>query len=191
MWVGRIYFIKIMVSHLLHEEQYSAEDITHAALIVHPTLSGYNITKDQIAHLFEEWSNFTHLKQPIYDEHNNEFRDSEWYYMAKRTNNTEIKKMIAFLSIWYWLSRKARKKYILEQDLEKRALFMQEAIAKKFDTNEDLQILLMNTWQRVIIEYTYRNDTFFGIDQHTLRWMNVLWKLLMEYRDHVGLYKVN
>ncbi len=172
-----------MINDYLKEEQYSHDDITNAALIIHPKLEWYNITKDQIAHLFEEWSNFTHLKTPIYDDFNNEFRDSEWYYMAKRTNNSEIKKMIAFLSTWYWLSRKARKKYVLEQDLEKRVLFMEEAIMKKFDTNQDLQKLLLNTWKRTIIEYTYRGDTFFGIDQNTLKGMNVLWKLLMEYRD--------
>lgn len=35
-----------------------------------------------------------------------------------------------------------------------------------------------------IIEYTYRNDTFFWINQDTLKGSNILGKLLMEYRDN-------
>jgi hypothetical protein len=40
------------------------------------------------------------------------------------------------------------------------------------------------TEDRKIIEYTYWWDTRFWIDQDTLRWKNILWKLLMEYRDN-------
>ena len=168
---------------LLSEKQYTKEDIINGAIIFHPGLSGYNITANEIAFVFEEGSNFTHLQAPILDEFWNEFWDSEWYYMAKRTNDLERKKAIAFMSIWYWLATKARKMYPLEQDRVKRVAYMREAIRKKFDNNPHLKQKLMDTWEREIIEYTYWNDTFFWINQDTLRGMNVLGRLLMEYRD--------
>jgi hypothetical protein len=42
----------------------------------------------------------------------------------------------------------------------------------------------MKTDNKLIVEYTFWNDTRFWIDQTTLKWMNILWKLLMEYRDN-------
>ena len=169
--------------YLLHEEQFSKEDIQNSATIMHPKSEWYNITAEEVAQVFEEWSNFTALEKPITDEFGNEFRNSEWYYMAQRTDNLEIKKLIAFLSIGYGLAKKASQLYPLEQDEIKRIEYMRKAIKHKFDNNPKLKEKLMNTWDKVIIEYTYREDTFFGIDQKTLRWRNILWKLLMEYRN--------
>jgi len=88
--------------------------------------------------------------------------------MAKRTQDLEIKKMIAFLSTGYGLSKKAANLFPLEQDEAKRAEYMREAISLKFDTNPDQREILKNTRPREIIEYTFRKDTFFGIDQETL-----------------------
>ncbi len=168
---------------LKESRQYSTNEIQNAAIIMHPHLIWYNITIDQIAMLFEEWSNFTQLSNPIYDQYWNEFRDSEWYYMAARTIDTQQKKMISFLSIWHWLARKSRKLFDLDNDFDHRISYMRDAIRKKFDSNPDLKQKLIETWNLQIIEYTYRWDRFFGIDQLDLTWSNVLWKLLMEYRD--------
>ena len=79
---------------------------------------------------------------------------------------------------------KARKLYDLEQDEGKRIEFMRNAIREKFDNNPELKAELLATWDRQIIEYTYRWDVRFGINQNTWKWKNVLWKLLMEYRDN-------
>lgn len=174
----------ISMKNLSQEEQFSKEDIKKASIIIHPNQEWYNIKTEDISNLFEEWSNFTPLKNPIKDEFGNEFRNSEWYYMAQRTKNKEIKKMIAFLSLWYWLAKKSTKLFPLEQDEDKRIKYMRSAIKNKFDNNSKLKEKLMSTWDKKIIEYTYRNDRFFGIDQNTLKWKNILWKLLMEYRDN-------
>ncbi len=168
---------------LLNEEHFSKEDIKDAALIMHPGWKWYNIKAEEISQIFEEWSNFTPLENPIEDEFGNEFWDSEWYYMAQRTDNLETKKMIAFLSIWHWLAKKSAKLYPLEKDEIKKIEFMRKAIKNKFDWNCKLKEKLMNTKDKTIIEYTYRKDTFFGIDQNTLKWKNILWKLLVEYRN--------
>lgn len=168
---------------LLQEEQFSKEDIHNAALIIHPAFEWYNLKSDEIYALFEEGSNFTTLENPIIDEFWNEFRDSEGFYMAQRTKDVEIKKAIAFMSTWYWLSRKARKLFDLEQDEEKRIEYMRNAIQQKFDNNPKLKQKLLSTWEKEIIEYTFWDDTFFWINQDTLRWKSILWKLLMEYRD--------
>jgi len=61
---------------------------------------------------------------------------------------------------------------------------MRNAIREKFDNNPELRKELLNTGNKTIMEYTFRWDTFFWIDQETLKWKNVLWKLLMEYRDN-------
>lgn len=163
-------------------KQYTKEEIRNAAIIMHPKSPAYNITLNDISMLFEEWSNFTPLKSPIYDEYGNEFRDSEWYYMAARTKNVEIKKMISFLSIWHWLAKKSPNLFELDNNLDHKIMYMRNAIKKKFDTNPHLKEKLLQTWKLQIIEYTYRWDIFFGINQKDLIWSNVLWKLLMEYR---------
>jgi predicted NAD-dependent protein-ADP-ribosyltransferase YbiA (DUF1768 family) len=64
---------------------------------------------------------------------------------------------------------------------------MRNAIREKFDNNPKLKEELLNTWNKLIIEYTYWRDVRFWIDQETLRWMNILGKLLMEYRDNIEL----
>jgi predicted NAD-dependent protein-ADP-ribosyltransferase YbiA (DUF1768 family) len=64
---------------------------------------------------------------------------------------------------------------------------MRNAIREKFDNNPKLKEELLNTWNKLIIEYTYWRDIRFWIDQETLRWMNILGKLLMEYRDNIRL----
>lgn len=56
--------------------------------------------------------------------------DTIWH---KGTDNLEIKKMIAFLSIWHGLAKKSTKLYPLEQDEIKRIDYMRKAIKNKFD----------------------------------------------------------
>ncbi|MDD2537445.1 MAG: NADAR family protein [Candidatus Absconditabacteria bacterium] len=170
-------------SDLFDPSRYSKKEITDAALIVHPSSTKYNLKQEEIAQIFEVGSNFTHLDVPIVDEYGNEYWDSEGYYMAKRTENLNEKKMIAFLSIGYGCSRKARDLFDLEQDEEKRISYMREAIKLKFDSNPRLREELFTTKGRDIIEYTYWGDVFFGIEQTTLQGRNILGKLLVEYRD--------
>ena len=55
------------------------------------------------------------------------------------------------------------------------------------DNNPELREELLKTWNKTIIEYTYRKDTRFWIDQSTLKGMNILGKLLMEYRNSINL----
>lgn len=172
---------------LLQAKTYSPQEISQAALIVHPKhLERYNLVADQIAQVFESWSNFTGLKHPIVDQYGNEYRDSEWYYMAQRIQDPEIKKFIAFCSIGRGLSKKAAYKYkhLLDDNPHNRIDYMQNAIAEKFNNNLDLKENLIQTYPREIIEYTYRGDTFFGISHITQTWSNILGKLLMEYRDN-------
>jgi predicted NAD-dependent protein-ADP-ribosyltransferase YbiA (DUF1768 family) len=149
-------------------KQYSPEEIGDAALIIHPKAKGYNIKEEEIAQVFEKGSNFTQLKTPLVDEWGNEFWDSEGYYMACRTQDPAIKQAIAFLSTGWGLSTKARNLFPLEQDEDKRIEYMRKTLKLKYDTNPDLKELLMQTKPREIIEYTYRGDTLFGIDQETL-----------------------
>lgn len=163
---------------------YTSEQINNAILIFHPQFEWYNI-KPQLEQIFEEWSNFEQLKNPIIDEFWNKYWDSEWYYMSQRTNNLETKKMISFLSSWYGLSRKSRKLYDLDMDKNNRIIYMRKAIQHKFNSNVELRQKLLDTWDKEIIEYTFWWDDFFGIDQNTLTWSNILWKLLMEYRDTI------
>ena len=178
--------MKYSNEELLHEEQFTKWEILSAALIVHPRQKQVNLTKEELgkALVFEHWSNLTPLKNPIIDEYWNEYWCSEWRYMSQRVDDLWAKKIIAFLSTWFLLATKARKLYNLEQDEEKRIEYMRNAIREKFDNNPELKEELLATWDREIIEYTYRWDTRFWIDQNTLKGMNILWKLLMEYRDN-------
>ena len=171
---------------LLTEEDFSKNEILDAALVTHPHSKQINLTKEELGQtlIFENGSNLTLLKNPIVDEYGNEYRCSEWYYMAQRVDDLWAKKIIAFLSTWFWLAMKARKLYDLEQDEERRIEFMRNAIREKFDNNPKLKDELKRTGNKTIIEYTYWRDTRFWIDQATLKGMNILWKLLMEYRDN-------
>ena len=171
---------------LLTEESFSKNEILDAALVTHPHSKQINLTKEELGQIliFENGSNLTLLENPIIDEYGNEYRCSEWYYMAQRVEDLWAKKIIAFLSTWFGLAMKARKLYDLEQDEEKRIEFMRNAIREKFDNNPELKAELLATGDRQIIEYTYRWDVRFGINQNTWKWKNILWKLLMEYRDN-------
>ena len=171
---------------LLTEESFSKNRVLNAVLVTHPRAKQINLTKGELSQtlIFENGSNLTPLKKPIIDEYGNEYRCSEWYYMAQRVNDLWAKKIIAFLSTGFWLAMKARKLYNLEQDEEKRIGFMRNAIREKFDNNPELKLELLATWDKEIIEYTYCWDVRFWIDQDTLKWKNILWKLLMEYRDN-------
>ncbi len=170
---------------LLTFKFYSPEEIDNAVLILNAwpkTMHLYNVTRDT---LYKELSNFHTLDKPIFDEHGNEFRDSEWYYMAGRTSDKKLKKIISLMSWDYWLARHARKymwQYLEHNEL-KRALIMREAVYKKFDSNPHLQDILRPTRGKEIIEYTYWEDMLFGIDQKQKLGRNVLGKLSMEYRD--------
>ncbi len=170
---------------LLNTKKYSKDEIQKAALIIHPNIKWYNIKLNEIFILFEEWSNFTQLENPIIDDFGNEFWDSEWYYMSLRSNDQEIKKIIAFMSIWYWLATKARQLYQLDSNIIKRMWYMRKAVYSKFDNNPDLRKKLLDTWDSEIIEYTFWDDVLFWINQDKLEWCNVLWKLLMEYRQNI------
>ena len=170
---------------LLKFKFYSMNELTAAALILNTAdieTSKFDIKPREN---FRDLSNFWKLDTPICDTDNNMFRDSEWYYMAWRVNDKTIKKCIAFMSQEYGLARKARKIFstYMEQDENQRAHIMREAIYKKFDNNLRLQELLYTTWDRDIIEYTYRNDDLFWIDQKFKVGRNILGKLLVEYRD--------
>lgn len=179
---------------LLKEETFTKDEVLNAALIIHPRSKHINLTKEELSQvlIFENGSNLTPLKNPIkevkYDgfwkEVVLEYWCSEWYYMAQRTNDLEYKKMIALLSVWERLATKARELFNLEQDEWKRIEYMRKAIKEKFDNNPELKEELLATGDREIIEYTYWWDTRFWIDQDTLKGRNILWKLLMEYRDN-------
>ena len=171
---------------LLREESFSKEEILDAALVTHIKAKACNLTKEDLEKvlIFENGSNLTLLEIPIIDEYWNEYWCSEWYYMAQRVNSLAAKKIISFLSSGYGLAMKARILYDLEQNEEKRIDFMRNAIREKFDRNPELKNELKRTWNKTIIEYTYWKDTRFWIDQETLKWMNILGKLLMEYRDN-------
>ena len=172
---------------LLHEESFSKEEILDAALVTHPKAKACNLAEDDLEKvlIYENGSNLTLLKNPIRDEYGNEYWCSEGFYMAQRTKSLAAKKVIAFLSTWYGLAMKARNLYDLEKDDLKRVEYMRNAIKQKFDNNPDLREELKRTGNKTIIEYTYWKDTRFWIDQATLKWMNILWKLLMEYRDNI------
>ena len=166
-------------------KKYGKGEIWNAALVTHPSTK-LNLTENELKDvlIYENWSNLTSLKHPIVDEYWNEYWCSEWYYMAQRTDDLSIKQLIAFMSTWFWLARDARKIFDLEQDDDKRIEYMRKAIKEKFDNNPELKEELLSTWDKEIIEYTYRWDTRFWINQDTLEWRNILWKLLMEYRDN-------
>ena len=178
--------MKFSNESLFTEESFSKNEILNAALVTHPHSKQINLTKEELGQtlIFENGSNLTLLKNPIVDEYGNEYRCSEWYYMAQRTSDLWAKKIIAFLSTGFWLAMKARKLYDLEQDEGKRIEFMRNAIREKFDNNPELKSELLAIWDKEIIEYTYRWDVRFWIDQNTWKWKNILWKLLMEYRDN-------
>lgn len=131
--------------------------------------------------------NFFLLKNPIFDDYWNKYYDSEGYYMAERIGNLEVKRFISFYSSWYWLSKKAA--YLHEDMLNSneidRIKIMEDAIIKKFENNLELRKKLIATWSRDIIEFTFWWDTFFWIDSSTRKGKNILWKLLMKYRDKI------
>ena len=104
-------------------------------------------------------SNFHQLRMPLLDDYGNLFWNSEGYYMALRTLDLSVKKVIAQNSkLGGYASRKAR---------------------KQFDLNMDESAYATD---REIIEKNYWKDDLFGVRQDTLRGANILGKCLMNYR---------
>lgn len=128
-------------------------------------------------------SNFHQLLIPIVDEYNNEYWNSEGYYMAQRTNDLSIKSEISKLSkMGGKYSMSARYKFDLDKDENNRVEYMRKAIKLKFDNNLELKEQLLSI-QGEIIEKNYWKDNFFGVTIDSLEGANILGKLLMEYRD--------
>lgn len=180
---------------ILQARKYSQEEIDKAMLIIHPKSDKYNIKPD-LANIFEEWSNFIKLENPIVDSLGNKFYDSEAYYLSQRIKNYEediyLQKLLTEISNLA-INKKSkeydriREKYKLDQDKNNRIKYMQNAIKQKFENNQSIEAKLIDTWNKDIIEYTYRWDILFGIDQNTLQWANILWKILVEYRNQVRI----
>jgi hypothetical protein len=63
--------MKYPTSELLHEEQYTKQDILNAALVTHPNAKRFNLSQDELKQvlIFENGSNLTLLKTPIKDEY--------------------------------------------------------------------------------------------------------------------------
>lgn len=173
---------------LMSTRIYTLDEIYESALIVHPkSIEKYGLQWELIQCLFEEWSNFTRLNKPIIDEYGNHYRDSEGFYMAQRVADLMIKSNISLVSQIPYNSKKTAYKYKhqLDSDQITRIDYMRKTINYKFDINQELQELLRKTKPRMIIEFTYRNDIFFGIDHIQKKWANILWKILQEYRDKI------
>lgn len=171
--------------YLLWEREYSIDEINNSMLIFHPKIfSRYDFTGIDIICVFEQGSNFTVLDNPIIDEFGIEYWNSEWYYMAQRTNDLQIKKHIAS-NTKNLLTKKVAYQYrdLLERDPLRRIEFMRKAIKLKFDRNEWLKHILIWSGNQNIIEYTFFWDSFFWVDDKTKKWSNILWKLLIEYRE--------
>lgn len=175
-----------MSLHLYPKEHYPAERIQDAYLIIHPKiLERYDISREEFYWVFERASNFSQLKYPIEDENGIIYYDSEWYYMAQRFDDIEIKRQISEASKIKWKSKKTAYKYkdIMNHDDSDRIHFMRNAIKEKHDRSKWRQDILLNTGSREIIEFTYWGDNFFWISHDTRQGRNILGKLLMEYRD--------
>jgi len=167
-------------------EIYSPERIREAFLIIHPKiLEKYKITREEFYGVFERGSNFSQLKYPLEDDFWNIFHDSEWYYMAQRFSDLDIKKNIAEASKSKWKSKNEAYKYkdFMNSNEEDRIKFMRESIEKKYDQSSWRQDMLRETQEREIIEFTYWWDEFFWISNTLRRWRNILGKLHMEYRS--------
>jgi hypothetical protein len=71
--------MKYSYTDLLHEEQYTKQEVLNAALVTHPKAKRFNFSQDELkqALIFENGSNLTLLETPIKDEYGNEYRCSE------------------------------------------------------------------------------------------------------------------
>lgn len=169
-------------------EHYSPKRIQESILILHPkVLERYKITLSEFHSTFERGSNFSQLKYPIVDEHWFKYYDSEWYYMAQRFYDINIKKAISEASQIKWESKKVAYEHYedMNQNPEDRIEFMRKAIWEKHDRSTWRKWLLRDTWSREIIEFTYWWDDFFWICDNTRMGRNILGKLLMEYRNEL------
>jgi predicted NAD-dependent protein-ADP-ribosyltransferase YbiA (DUF1768 family) len=107
--------------------------------------------------------------------------------MAQRFESVDIKNRISRISTTKWQSKNEAYKYaeFMNNDENDRIEFMRNAIREKFNGSEWRNNMLLDTWEREIIEFTYWGDDFFGICNKTREWRNILGKLLMEYRDNL------
>lgn len=131
-------------------------------------------------------SNYEQLQFPIIDIDRLEYWNSEGFYMAQRAASYKVRYDIAEASLkGGQASRNARKKFLLEMDFKLRAQYMYRAVRAKFAANTYLAKKLQDTGDVEIIEKNYWNDTFFGVDDTSLKGANVLGKILMIVREEL------
>lgn len=131
-------------------------------------------------------SNYEQLQFPIIDENRFEYWNSEGYYMAQRIDDFQAKQFIAESSLkGGQASRNARRKFKLDNDEERRVEYMFKSVRAKFASNTYLAKKLLLTGDKEIIEKNYWADTFFGVNDKTLKGANILGKILMEVRNEI------
>jgi ribA/ribD-fused uncharacterized protein len=136
-------------------------------------------SKSQVS-CYEELSNFFILETPIIDKEGNKYPSVEHFYQAKKSDNPLNWEIFTDkYNISAYQAKKEGKKLILRENWNEYIKYevMNEGLRQKFNIKKYRDILL-STGNSQLIEWTWWNDTCWGMYDKTNKGANALGKLL-------------
>jgi N-glycosidase YbiA len=127
------------------------------------------------------FSNMMNMDSPLIED-GISYRTVEHYYVAHKTNDLSIRKLISFMKAGE--AKKFGRSVVLAPDFEKNKLaIMERALRWKFAPGTSWYNKLMATGSEEIVERNNWGDCFWGWDVNKKRGENHLGKILMKIRD--------
>lgn len=113
------------------------------------------------------------------------YKSSEHAFQAAKSTDPDVRKLVASKETPKQAKRSGRGLKLRDDwDYIKDAV-MEEIVRDKFNRNEDLKHLLIETGDRLLVEGNYWSDCYWGVDLKTKKGKNKLGQILMKIRKEL------
>lgn len=113
---------------------------------------------------------------------NRVYTSSEAAFQSAKTLDPTIREQFAEMTPSE--AKRRGRKVVLRDDWESvKDKVMRDVVAAKFVQHPELAIKLLDTGDATLLEGNSWHDTYWGVDEHTLKGQNHLGKILMDIRD--------
>lgn len=113
---------------------------------------------------------------------NRVYTSSEAAFQSAKTLDPTIREQFAEMTPSE--AKRRGRKVVLRDDWESvKDKVMRDVVTAKFVQHPELAIKLLDTGDATLLEGNSWHDTYWGVDEHTLKGQNHLGKILMDIRD--------
>ena len=139
--------------------------------------------RDVICGFFDEYRFLSNFYEVPVEYDGITYRNNEAAFQAQKCQTEEEK--LDFAELSPSMAKRLGRKVQLRPDWEEvKVGIMEEIVFAKFEQNEELVKLLLDTGDRILEEGNTWHDTFWGVDLKTRKGKNNLGKILMKVRDY-------